>query len=150
MSATTLEGIDLLDHDVFADHEPWEMLDRLVREAPVYWHPAPDGGGFWVITRFDDVLKVIRDPKTFSSEIAGAAQIDNLPEDVLDARRNFLEFDPPKHGRYRRLISTSFTPGAVANYEEWLRGLVGHLLVGIPYSEEFDLVQHMPAQTPIG
>ena len=39
---------------------------------------------------------------------------DHLPDDVLDARRNFLEFDPPKHGRYRRLISTNFTPGAVA------------------------------------
>lgn len=149
MSAATLEGIDLLDHDLFADHEPWEMFDRLLREAPVHWHPAPDGGGFWVITRFDDVLGVVRDTKTFSSEIAGAAQIDNLPEDVLEARRNFLEFDPPKHGRYRRLISTSFTPGAVEKYEEWLRDLVGHLLDEIPDGEEFDLVEHLAAPIPI-
>ena len=66
---------------------------------------------------------VLRDTKTFSSEVGGAATIEDLPEDVLEARRNFLEFDPPKHGRYRRLISTSFTPGAVERYEEWLRAL---------------------------
>jgi cytochrome P450 len=149
MSATSLDGIDLLDHDLFADHEPWEIFDRLLREAPVYWHAAPDGGGFWVITKFDDVLRVVRDTKTFSSEVGGAAQIENLPEDVLDARRNFLEFDPPKHGRYRRLISTSFTPGAVARYEEWLRELAGQLLDGIPYGDEFDLIEELAAPIPI-
>ena len=107
MSAPTLEAANLLDYDLFADHEPWELFDLLLSEAPVYRHPEPDGDGFWVVTRYDDVLAVVRDPKTFSSEVGGAATIENLPDDILDARRNFLEFDPPKHGRYRRLISTS-------------------------------------------
>ena len=132
MSALRLEAANLLDHDLFADHEPWELFDLLLREAPVYRHPEPDGGGFWVVTRYDDVLAVVRDPKTFSSEVGGAATIENLPDDVLEARRNFLEFDPPKHGRYRRLISTSFTPGAVARYEEWLRGLIAGEVGGGP------------------
>ena len=92
------------------------MIERLQRDAPVYFHPEPGGRGFWVLTKFDDVLAVVRDAKTFSSEVGGAATIADLPGDVLDARRNFLEFDPPKHGRYRRLISTSFTPGAVGAY----------------------------------
>src|SRR5262245_3420981 len=101
-------SIALLDHDLFADHEPWEVFDELQREAPVYRHPEPDGRGFWAVTKYDDVLAVLRDTKTFSSEVGGAATIEDLPEDVLEARRNFLEFDPPKHGRYRRLISTNF------------------------------------------
>jgi cholest-4-en-3-one 26-monooxygenase len=97
-------------------------------EAPVYRHPEPDGRGFWALTKYDDVLAVLRDTKTFSSELGGAATIEDLPEDVLAARRNFLEFDPPKHGRYRRLISTQFTPGAAARYETWLRGLARYRL----------------------
>jgi cytochrome P450 len=149
MSAPTLEAANLLDHDLFADHEPWELFDLLLREAPVYRHPEPGGDGFWVVTRYDDVLAVVRDPKTFSSEVGGAATIENLPDDVLEARRNFLEFDPPKHGRYRRLISTSFTPGAVARYEEWLRGLISDLLDRVPYGETFDLVQELAAPIPI-
>jgi cytochrome P450 len=149
MTALRLEAANLLDHDLFADHEPWELFDLLLRDAPVYRHPEPDGDGFWVVTRYDDVLAVVRDPKTFSSEVGGAATIENLPDDVLEARRNFLEFDPPKHGRYRRLISTSFTPGAVARYEEWLRGLISDLLDRVPDGETFDLVQELAAPIPI-
>jgi cytochrome P450 len=144
-----LQHIDLLDHGLFADHEPWEVFDQLQRDAPVYFHPEPDGRGFWVVTRFDDVLAVVRDTTTFSSEIGGAATISDLPEDVLEARRNFLEFDPPKHGRYRRLISTSFTPGAVARYEEWLRGLVAHRFEVALEKGEFDLVEELAAPIPI-
>lgn len=147
--ATGLEPVDLLDHDLFADHEPWEVFDRLQREAPVYHHPEPDGRGFWALTKYDDVVAVLRDTKTFSSETGGAATIEDLPEDVLAARRNFLEFDPPKHGRYRRLISRNFTPGAVGQYEEWLRGLVRHRLDHALALGEFDLVHELAAPIPI-
>jgi cytochrome P450 len=151
MSANTADGlsVDLLDHDLFADHEPWEMFDLLQREAPVYFHPEPGGRGFWALTKYDDVLTVIRDAKTFSSEIGGSATIEDLPDDVLDARRNFLEFDPPKHGRYRRLISTNFTPGAVAVYEVWLRNLVREMLDRLESGVEFDFVEELAAPVPI-
>ncbi len=141
--------VDLLDYDLFADHEPWEVFELLQREAPVYRHPEPDGRGFWALTKYDDVLAVLRDTKTFSSEVGGAATIEDLPEDVLAARRNFLEFDPPKHGRYRRLISTQFTPGAVARYEDWLRELVRYRLETVLPQGEFDLVHELAAPIPI-
>jgi cytochrome P450 len=142
-------SIDLLDHDLFADHEPWEVFDHLQREAPVYRHPEPDGPGFWAVTKYDDVLSVLRDTKTFSSEAGGAATIEDLPDDVLEARRNFLEFDPPKHGRYRRLISKNFTPGNVGMYEDWLRELVCHRLDRAVELGEFDLVEELAAPIPI-
>ncbi len=151
MSTTVggLPGVDLLDHDLFADHEPWEVFERLQVEAPVYFHPEPDGRGFWALTKYEDVQAVLRDPKTFSSEVGGAAMIEDLPEDVLEVRRNFLEFDPPKHGRYRRLISKNFTPGAVGAYEEWLRGLVRERLDRALAMGEFDLVHELAAPIPI-
>jgi cytochrome P450 len=148
-SAPDLPSVNLLDHDLFADHEPWEVFDLLQRAAPVHFHPEPNGRGFWVLTKYDDVQAVLRDPKTFSSEVGGSATIDDLPEDVLTVRRNFLEFDPPKHGRYRRLISTSFTPGAVTRYEEWLRNLTRHLLDEALPAGEFDLVHELAAPIPI-
>jgi len=147
--ASELLAVDLLDHDLFADHEPWEVFGLLQREAPVHFHPEPGGRGFWALTKYDDVQAVLRDSKTFSSEVGGAATIEDLPEDVLAARRNFLEFDPPRHGHYRRLISTNFTPGAVGRYEEWLRGLVSHLLDRVLPQREFDLVDELAAPVPI-
>ncbi len=148
-SATHLPSVNLLDHDLFADHEPWEVFDLLQREAPVYFHPEPEGRGFWALTKYDDVSAVLRDPKTFSSEVGGSATIEDLPQDILAARRNFLEFDPPKHGRYRRLISTSFTPGAVGRYEQWLRELIGRLLDRVLPMGSFDLVHELAAPVPI-
>jgi cytochrome P450 len=142
-------SVDLLDHDLFEDHEPWEVFERLQREAPVYFHPEPGGRGFWALTKYDDVRAVLRDAKTFSSEAGGAATIEDVPDDVLAARRNFMEFDPPKHGRYRRLISTSFTPGAVSRYDAWLRALISERLDRALSSESFDLVQELAAPIPI-
>ena len=143
-------AVDLLDHDLFADHEPWEVFEALQERAPVHFHPEPDGGrGFWVITKFDDVRAVLKDHGTFSSELGGAARIEDLPEDVLAARRNFLEFDPPKHGRYRRLFSADFTPSAVHRYEEWLRELVAARLDAAVARRDFDLVEELAAPVPI-
>jgi cytochrome P450 len=151
MAAVTeeLNQVDLLDYDLFADHEPWEVFELLQREAPVHFHPEPEGRGFWAVTKYADVHAVLRDTKTFSSEVGGAATIDDLPEDVLEARRNFLEFDPPKHGQYRRLISTSFTPGAVERYEEWLHALATALMERVLPQGEFDLVHELAAPIPI-
>ena len=143
-------AVDLLDHDLFADHEPWEVFEALQQQAPVYFHPGADGDrGFWVITKFDDVRAVLKDYGTFSSELGGAARIEDLPEDVLAARRNFPEFDPPKHGRYRRLFSADFTPSAVRRYEAWLRELVCARLDHAVARREFDLVEELAAPIPI-
>jgi cytochrome P450 len=92
---------------------------------------------------------VLKDPRTFSSELGGAAMIEDLPEDVLAARRNFLEFDPPKHGKYRRLLAADFTPKAVGRYEEWLRALVVHRLEQTLPQREFELVHELAAPIPI-
>ena len=147
--ATPIEAVDLLDHDLFADHEPWEVFDRLQREAPVFFHPEPQGRGFWAVSKYADVLAVLKDPKTFSSELGGAATIEDLPDDVLGARRNFLEFDPPKHGKYRRLLAADFTPKAVDRYEGWLRSIVRHRLESAVAQAEFDLVEELAAPIPI-
>ena len=68
---------------------------------------------------------------------------------MLAARRNFLEFDPPKHGRYRRLFSADFTPSAVRRYEAWLRELVCARLDHAVARREFDLVEELAAPIPI-
>lgn len=141
--------VNLLDHDLFRDHEPWEVFDHLQREAPALFHPEPGGRGFWAFTKYDDVLAILRDTKTFSSEVGGSAMIEDLPEDVLDARRNFLEFDPPKHGKYRRLLAADFTPKAVARYELWLRDLIAARFDLLPPGETFDLVHELAAPIPI-
>ena len=147
--ALTLEDVDLLDHDLFADHEPWEVFELLQREAPVFRHPEPGGPGFWCVTKYEDVLDVLRDTATYSSEAGGAATINDLPADVLEARRNFMETDPPRHTKFRRIFAADFTPRAVRRYEGWLREIVRDVLDDVLPRGELEAVHDIAAPIPI-
>ena len=128
-SELTLDQVDLLDQDLFADREPWDVFALLQREAPVYWHRGPeDGDGFWCVTRYDDLVHVLKNARLFSSEANGSAQIEWMEPDVLEARRNFMETDAPRHTAWRRQFARSFTPRAVAGYSDFLRELTGRML----------------------
>ena len=61
------EDIDLLDRDRFTQGIPHEWFTWLRANAPVYHHPEPGGPGFWVITRYDDIVACNRDAQSFSS-----------------------------------------------------------------------------------
>ena len=112
-------------------------------------------GGYWILTRYEDVLRVAQDWRTFSSEhgvsVPGTAAVAKaIPEHV----------DPPLHREYKRIINAWFTPAVVARYEPDTRALVNRLIDGFvdegrcdfmaqfarPYPglAFFDLVLHAP------
>ncbi len=149
-SELTLDQVDLLDQDLFADHEPWDVFALLQREAPVYWHPGPeDGDGFWCVTRYDDLVHVLKNARLFSSEANGSAQIEWMEPDVLEARRNFMETDAPRHTAWRRQFARSFTPRAVADYSDFLRELTGQMLDEAIDRGEVEFVHEIAAVIPI-
>lgn len=60
-------NVQLDNPDTFVDGVPHELFARLRRVAPVLWHDTQDGGGFWVLTKYADVITVSQDHETFSS-----------------------------------------------------------------------------------
>ena len=70
------------------------------REAPVHWYDWEWGKGFWCITRWDDIVAVLKDWRTFSSE-TGATALEDLDPDQIEARKSMLDTDPPEHTRLR-------------------------------------------------
>jgi len=150
MAELTLDQVDLLDHDLFAEREPWDVFELLRREAPVYWHEGPEeGDGFWNVTRYDDVVYVLKQARLFSSEANGAAQVEWMEPDVLEARRNFMETDPPRHTAWRRQFARSFTPRAVAEYTDFLRGLTADMLDDAIGRDEVEFVHDVARVIPI-
>ena len=65
-------------------------------------------GGFWVVTEYEDVLRVAQDWETFSS-----AHGLTVPPSPIAVRNIPVEVDPPLHRTYKRLINAYFTPAAV-------------------------------------
>ena len=147
-----LAGVDLTDLDTFAEGFPHGLF-RLHREvAPVWWHEptehTPDGEGFWSVACYDEVLQVLNDPLTFSSETGGTRPyggtiIQDLP--VAGVVLNMM--DDPRHARIRRLVTKGLTPAAVRNLEGELRRRMRVLLDSV--SEEFDFLLDVAAELPM-
>jgi cytochrome P450 len=137
-----------LDNDAFAERVPHETFQLLRREAPVHWYDWEYGKGFWCITRYDDIVAVMKDWRTFSSE-TGATALEDLDPDQIEARKSMLDTDPPKHSSLRAIVNKGFTPRAVAAYEDLLRRLTRQILDDALPRREFDFVEEVAKQLPI-
>ena len=149
MAATEAPQFDLLDHGLFAEREPWDVFEWLQREAPVYRHPEPDGDGFWCVTRYEDVLDVLKQPKLYSSQAGGSARIGQVAPDVLEARRNFMETDAPLHNQWRKPFARDFTPKSIGRYEDQLRVIVDEVLDEAFEKQDICFVHDIAALIPI-
>ncbi len=110
--AKTLSEFSMLDPHV--NSAPWEMYAEIHKECPVY--QMPETGAF-LVTKYDDLRQVLRDPETYSSDVrvASMGQFEDLQRSILvegggwEHVQTLQRTDPPDHGRYRRLIDRVFT-----------------------------------------
>src|ERR1700742_3279699 len=144
----TLDHIDLADHDVFVPGVPHEAFAALRRDDPVHWNPEPDGPGFWVITRYEDIRFVHRNPDIYSSEIGGTS-LEDLEPDQIAARKSMLDMDPPRHDELRGLINRRFTPKAVGIWEDKVRGVAQEVIDRALPKGEFDFVHEIASEVPM-
>lgn len=115
------EHFDHLAPELAADLQP--TLARMRRECPVAHSDRYNG--FWVFTRYEDVLAIAQDWQTFSS-----AQGLTVPVSPIAVRNLPVEVDPPLQRVFKRLINPWFTPAAVARWEGRTRALVVRLIDG--------------------
>ncbi|MFI0354997.1 cytochrome P450 [Actinomadura sp. 9N407] len=100
-----------------------ETMARMRELCPVA--RSEEHGGFWVVSRYEDVVSAAQNWEVFSSAhglgIAGAPSVvRNLP----------VQADPPEQRVFKRLINPFFTPAAVAPWEAPTRALVTRLIDG--------------------
>lgn len=136
-----------LENDAFVEGVPHDTFALLRRVAPVYWYDWKLGKGFWCITKYADIVAVLKDWRTFTSELG--ANLEDLDEEQIEVRRSMLETDPPRHTRLRNLVSKEFSPRAVAQYEPLVRDLARGILEHAFSEVEFDFVEEVAAQLPI-
>src|SRR5664279_3853614 len=146
MTRATFAGdIDeaLSSESFFAD--PYSTYARLREEDPVHWC---EPWGQWVVTRFDDVLAVNKDPKRFSSAGWEKKFITQLPPELQQlphmqrhySTRVLSMTDPPEHTRLRRLLVRSFTPRVLEALRPAIEELVDDLLSEAAASDSMDAI----------
>ncbi|HEX8802892.1 MAG TPA: cytochrome P450 [Acidimicrobiales bacterium] len=144
---------DLRDIDLLAGTwgrgVPHDQFDRLRREAPVHWHPEPDGPGFWAVTKHADVRAVSHDTTTFSSEVGGTFIPDQDEMALAQLRLSILNMDPPKHNRYRRLVARGFTPRMIAKLVEDIERRAVAVVDEVCERGAVEFVEEIAAQVPV-
>ena len=146
--------INLLDPLIFEQRVPDEWFTWLRHNAPVFHHPEPDGGpGFWVLTRYDDVVEVGRDGVTYSSEQSrgGVVALEDTEAaaDISAQGRMMLTMDAPDHTRYRSLVNRGFTPRMINALSTHIREMVTKILDPALEKRDCDFVTDVAAELPL-
>jgi cytochrome P450 len=126
--------------------DPYETYRRLRDEAPAYRN---DELGFWVLSRFDDVIGAFRDHQTFSSAGGVALESRRPLGDEPAGSRMMIEMDPPDHTVFRRLVSRVFTGNRVAAMEQEVRATVGRYIDQVSAAGSCDLVADISGPFPM-
>ncbi|MFJ9365885.1 cytochrome P450 [Nocardia sp. NPDC101769] len=138
MSAPSIPpGFDFTDPALWETRNPVEEFARLRRTAPVWWNPQTDAqsggfrdGGYWVVTKHEDIKEISRNAELFSARSKGAVirlPGEITPEQIELTGALLLNMDPPKHTKIRRIISKGFSPRAI----EGLRGALAERAAAI-------------------
>ena len=151
--ATPKQDFNIIDPDDYAAYGyPHHVWTRLRKEDPVHWWDRTNGLPFWAITRHADLTEISKRPDVFLS--APRITIAHEPEPEPDGLfpPTLIQMDPPKHGIFRKMVSTRFTPRALKKIhkpiEEIGREIVD-LLVKDDVEGECDFVREVSAPLPI-
>lgn len=128
---------DLADPALFAAGFPHELFRELRATAPVAWQPS----GFWAVTRYADVVTVLKTPKTFSSWRGGVLLADPPPQFLAKLREGMLNRDPPDHTSLRRLVNKAFSPRQIERLDQRIAAHAHTLVTAAPAGEAFDLAR---------
>ena len=145
----TAELADLNDPDAFVGGIPHETFAYWRANDPVHWTEHPTATGYWSVTTYDEVVAVSRDAETFSSETGGVFMMDFDAEMLAQLGLLMINMDPPRHTRYRLLVSRAFTPKHIRDLDEFIQISTHRIVDEIIERGEADFVVDLAAELPL-
>jgi len=115
---------------------------RLRAQCPVAH--ADSLGGFWALTRYEDVKRAASDPATFVTSVQNV-----VPKVAFTGRRPPLHLDPPEHTPYRRTINPLLSPERVARLRPYARKCARDLLAPIVARGGGDICSEFASHLPV-
>lgn len=132
---------------------PYPFYARLRAEEPVYRVTLPDKREAWLVTRYDDVVAVLKDEhigkdrfKILTPE--QAAQQPWIPRMFMPLARTMLDCDAPDHTRLRALVHKAFTPRLVEAMRDRAQALTDESLNAVEDKGRMDLIRDYALPLP--
>jgi cytochrome P450 len=126
--------------------DPYPFYRRLREQDPVHQSPM----GFWVLTRYDDCVAVLRDQRFGREEfqqMLTAVYGDDTEKPTLP--RSMLFRDPPDHTRLRGLVSKAFTPRTIEQMRGHIQEIVDRLLDRVAGQGGMDVIEDLAYPLPV-
>lgn len=134
------EDFDSMGPETF--DSPHAQFRELRGKCPVAW--SNGWGGFWALTKYDDIITVLSDPATFTTTIQNV-----VPRVATSRRRPPLHLDPPDHTPYRRAIAPLFRESRMAIWEPAVRRMAVELLEPVLAKGKADICRDFSYRLPI-
>jgi cytochrome P450 len=134
--------------------DPYPVYARFRAEDPVHRNPL----GAWLLTRYEDVSAVLRDPQygahDISANLRSKKRFFGDPgqiEPLADAIEQWLMLiNPPDHTRLRKLVNRPFTPTAIKGLRPRVEALVAELIGKVRATGTIDLVNDLAEPLAVG
>lgn len=128
---------------------PYAFYDKARATAPAYRIPSLGG---YLVSRYEDVCAVARDPKSFTSRrpalAAGDPEFEEIRAKGYPAVPALVTCDPPEHTRYRKLVNKPFTPVASGRHEPLIRQTITDLIDGFIADGKVELMSQFALPFP--
>ncbi|PRA07907.1 MULTISPECIES: cytochrome P450 [unclassified Paenibacillus] len=125
-------------------HNPYPVYEKLRKDEPVFRVMFPQGEFGWMITRYEDAVQILKDPR-FSKDMVRRYGADN--QSIFS--NNMLFSDPPDHKRLRGLVQKAFTPKLIANMRSHIQHIADDLLDNLPSQDKMNLIDDFAFPLPI-
>jgi cytochrome P450 len=139
--APPINNIDFDHTDPEFVRSPYRTFRDLHARCPVA--RSSKFGGFWVLSKYADVVAAARDTETFSS-----AQGISIPVFASLVPLVPIESDPPLHSEFRRTLQREFSRGRMESLEGSIRNLANELIDGFVDRGSADLATELAAKLP--
>jgi len=131
--------------------DPFPFYAHLRAELPVCRVTVPLMPGIneaWLVTRYDDVVIVLKDSR-FAKSRLHASKKPWLPSFAKPLERNMLDLDEPDHTRLRTLVHKAFTPAMVERLRERIQQIADQLIDAVQQKGSMDLVSSYALLLPL-
>jgi cytochrome P450 len=143
-----------IDYDPFSPvfrADPYPIYEKLRRFAPVYW---AEQSGTWVVSRYDDVLAILKDTARFSSDAMGSVLPRPKPGNprkrkAESHRPSIIVTDPPVHTALRNIVNRGFTPRQISAWKSTIEQVVGQCIETIRSNFRFDVIHQLAIPVPV-
>lgn len=126
--------------------DPYPFYHRLREADPVHQSPL----GFWVLTRYEDCVMVLRDPRFGRAGFEGL--LESVYGNTVEQGRlptSMLFRDPPDHTRLRGLVSRAFTPRVVEGLRPRIQQIVDGLLDRVQGAGRMEVISDLAYPLPV-